>query len=144
MFVLKFLLCQHAPWHRCCKFYFIWLYESWVYYMRTLSWYRKWDMATVVSSLTCLSSFETEQVDTEVNGLRLQCWEGFWFGSRPLHWLASVRFVVIFLVSSSQMGVRGGAIKVLHYCRTMALGSTQPLNRNEYQEYFLGCEYAGA
>jgi len=28
--------------------------------------------------------------------------------------------------------------------RTMALGSTQPLNRNEYQEYFLGIEAAGA
>jgi hypothetical protein len=28
--------------------------------------------------------------------------------------------------------------------RTMALGSTQPLNRNEYQEYFLGVKAAGA
>jgi hypothetical protein len=27
---------------------------------------------------------------------------------------------------------------------TMALGSTQPLNRNEYQEYFLGVNAAGA
>jgi hypothetical protein len=26
----------------------------------------------------------------------------------------------------------------------MALGSTQPLNRNEYQEYFLGVKAAGA
>jgi hypothetical protein len=28
--------------------------------------------------------------------------------------------------------------------RTMALGSTQPLNRNEYQEHFLGVKAAGA
>jgi hypothetical protein len=28
--------------------------------------------------------------------------------------------------------------------RTMALGLTQPLNRNEYQEYFLGVKAAGA
>jgi hypothetical protein len=28
--------------------------------------------------------------------------------------------------------------------RTMALGSTQPLNRKEYQEYFLGVNVAGA
>jgi hypothetical protein len=28
--------------------------------------------------------------------------------------------------------------------RTMALGSTQPLNRNEYQVYFLGVHVAGA
>jgi len=28
--------------------------------------------------------------------------------------------------------------------RTMALGSTQPLNRNEYQEYFLGVKAVGA
>jgi hypothetical protein len=27
--------------------------------------------------------------------------------------------------------------------RTMALGSTKPLNRNEYQEYFLGVKAAG-
>jgi hypothetical protein len=27
---------------------------------------------------------------------------------------------------------------------TMALGSTQPLNRNEYQEHFLGVKAAGA
>jgi hypothetical protein len=28
--------------------------------------------------------------------------------------------------------------------RTMALGSTQPLTENEYQEYFLGVKAAGA
>jgi membrane-bound lytic murein transglycosylase B len=28
--------------------------------------------------------------------------------------------------------------------RTMALGSTQPFNRNEYQEYFLGVNAASA
>jgi hypothetical protein len=28
--------------------------------------------------------------------------------------------------------------------RTMALSLTQPLNRNEYQEYFLGVNAAGA
>ena len=28
--------------------------------------------------------------------------------------------------------------------RTMALGLTQPLNRNEYQEHFLGVRAAGA
>ena len=31
-----------------------------------------------------------------------------------------------------------------HYGPGMALGSTQPLNRNEYQGYFLGVVAAGA
>jgi len=49
-------------------------------------------------------------------------------------------------------GDRGSTlVKVLCYKsegrwfdRNMALGSTQPLTRNEYQEYFLGAKAAGA
>jgi hypothetical protein len=41
-----------------------------------------------------------------------------------------------------------GVIGIFHWHnpsgRTMALGSTQPLYRNEYQEYFLGVKAAGA
>jgi hypothetical protein len=35
-------------------------------------------------------------------------------------------------------GVMGFFIDINPSDRTMTLGSTQPLNRNEYQEYFLG------
>jgi hypothetical protein len=41
-----------------------------------------------------------------------------------------------------------GVMEIFHWHnpsdRTMALGSTQPLNRNEYQELFLGVKAVGA
>jgi hypothetical protein len=37
-----------------------------------------------------------------------------------------------------------GVIDINPSHRTMALGSTQPLNRNKYQENFLGINAAGA
>ena len=45
--------------------------------------------------------------------------------------------------------ILAGVIGIFHWYknpsdRTMALGSTQPLNRNEYQEYFLGVKAVGA
>jgi hypothetical protein len=41
-------------------------------------------------------------------------------------------------------GVMEFFIDINHSDRTMALGSTQPSNRNEYREYFLGVNVAGA
>ena len=44
--------------------------------------------------------------------------------------------------------IADGVIGIFHWHnpsdRTMALGSNQPLNRNEYEEYFLGVKAAGA